>query len=82
VKQRVIIANSSGFWGDDPAARDSGRRRPHRLPRHGLLAEAMAILQKQRARRPDTGFAADFVAAARIFPPVSIEASRSSPMPA
>ena len=37
MKQRSIIANCGGFWGDDPdRAAPPGRRRSHRLPGHGL----------------------------------------------
>jgi hypothetical protein len=59
----VRIANGQGFWGDSILA-------PVRLVREGpldyltldYLAEVtMSILQKQRARKPDAGFATDFV---------------------
>ena len=60
-KPRVIIANCGGFWGDDPTA---PRRQVEGGPIDYLvmdyLAEVtMAILQKQRARKPDTGYPAD-----------------------
>src|SRR2546422_1128275 len=56
-KQRVIVANCGGFWGDDPTA---ARRQVEGGPIDYLvmdyLAEVtMAILQKQRARNPDGG---------------------------
>ena len=70
-KSRIIIANSSGFWGDDPGA---PRRQVEGGPIDYLvmdfLAEVtMAILQKQRARRPDTGYATDFVTQLRDILP-------------
>jgi hypothetical protein len=71
VKERVIIANSSGFWGDDPtAARRQVEGGPIDYLVMDFLAEVtMAILQKQRARRPETGFTADFLLQLRdIFP--------------
>jgi hypothetical protein len=63
VKARVIIANSSGFWGDDPtAARRQVEGGPIDYLVMDFLAEVtMAILQKQRARRPESGFTPDFV---------------------
>ncbi len=59
----VRIANGQGFWGDSILG-------PVRLVREGpmdyltldYLAEVtMSILQKQRARNPQTGYATDFV---------------------
>ena len=63
MKQRVIIANSSGFWGDDPtAARRQVEGGPIDYLVMDFLAEVtMAILQKQHARRPETGYTADFL---------------------
>ena len=62
--KRTIIANCGGFWGDDPAA---PRRQVEGGPIDYLvmdyLAEVtMAILQKQRARNPASGYPADFIA--------------------
>jgi hypothetical protein len=74
VKQRVIIANSSGFWGDDPtAARRQVEGGPIDYLVMDFLAEVtMAILQKQRARRPDTGYTADFVLQMRDILPACV----------
>lgn len=63
-KDRVVIANCGGFWGDDPTA---PRRQVEGGPIDYLtmdyLAEVtMAILQKQRARNAEAGFPADFLA--------------------
>lgn len=62
-KQNIIIANGGGFWGDDPTA---ARRQVEGGPVDYLvmdyLAEVtMAILQKQRQKNPEAGFATDFV---------------------
>jgi hypothetical protein len=75
MKQRVIIANCGGFWGDDPGA---SRRQVEGGPIDYLtmdyLAEVtMAILQKQRARNPQTGYPADFLAHLRDVLPACIE---------
>jgi len=61
VKSRIIIANCGGFWGDDPTA---ARRQVEGGPIDYLvmdyLAEVtMAILQKQRRKNPQAGFASD-----------------------
>ncbi|HEV3217149.1 MAG TPA: acyclic terpene utilization AtuA family protein [Vicinamibacterales bacterium] len=74
-KQRVIVANCGGFWGDDPAA---ARRQVEGGPIDYLvmdyLAEVtMAILQKQRARNPDAGFPADVLVHLRDVLPACAE---------
>lgn len=62
-KDKVVIANCSGFWGDDPTA---ARRQVEGGPIDYLvmdyLAEiTMAIMHKQRQRNPEAGYATDFV---------------------
>jgi hypothetical protein len=62
-KDRIVIANCGGFWGDDPTA---ARRQVEGGPVDYLvmdyLAEiTMAILHKQRQRRPELGYATDFL---------------------
>ncbi len=62
-KQRIVIANCGGFWGDDPTA---ARRQVEGGPIDYLvmdyLAEVtMAILQKQKQKDSARGFAADFL---------------------
>jgi hypothetical protein len=59
----IVIANCGGFWGDDPTA---ARRQVEGGPIDYLvmdyLAEVtMAILQKQKARKPELGYAGDFI---------------------
>ncbi|MBK7645257.1 MAG: acyclic terpene utilization AtuA family protein [Planctomycetes bacterium] len=62
-REPVLIANGQGFWGDSLLG-------PIRLVREGpldcltldyLAAVTMSIMQKQRARKPDAGYATDFV---------------------
>ncbi len=73
--KRTVIANCGGFWGDDPTA---PRRQVEGGPSNYLvmdyLAEVtMAILQKQRARKPDTGYPADFLTHLRDVLPVCVQ---------
>ncbi len=61
--ERIVIANCGGFWGDDPTA---ARRQVEGGPIDYLvmdyLAEVtMAILQKQKAKKPELGYAGDFI---------------------
>jgi hypothetical protein len=61
--RRVVIANCGGFWGDDPTA---PRRQVEGGPLDYLvmdyLAEVtLALLQKQKARRPEAGYPTDFL---------------------
>src|SRR6266481_1786742 len=72
---RIVIANCGGFWGDDPTA---ARRQVEGGPVDYLvmdyLAEVtIAILQKQRQRRPEMGYATDFVAQLRDTLPACVE---------
>src|SRR5256885_7773639 len=72
---RIVIANCGGFWGDDPTA---ARRQVEGGPVDYLvmdyLAEVtMAILQKQMARKPEAGYATDFVAQMRDVLPACVE---------
>ncbi|MDQ1492469.1 MAG: hypothetical protein QOJ23_4983 [Actinomycetota bacterium] len=59
----IVIANCGGFWGDDPTAARRQLRggRVDYLVMDYLAEITMAILQKQRSRRPDTGYAGDFI---------------------
>jgi hypothetical protein len=63
MKNAVRIANASGYWGDDPEAlyrQVSGG--PLDYVTLDYLAEiTMVILQRQRARNPQRGFAYDFI---------------------
>jgi len=71
MKNEVLIANGQGFWGDSILG-------PVRLVREGpldyltldYLAEVtMSIMQKLRSRRPDQGYATDFVQMIDRIPP-------------
>jgi hypothetical protein len=62
-RKKVLIANAQGFWGDSPLG-------PLRLVEEGpidyltfdYLAEiTMSIMQKQKMRNPEAGYATDFV---------------------
>jgi len=63
MKDKILVANGQGFWGDSMLG-------PIRLLREGpldyltldYLAEVtMSIMQKQKERRPETGYATDFI---------------------
>ena len=73
--RKIVIANCGGFWGDDPTA---ARRQVEGGPVDYLvmdyLAEVtMAILQKQRSRDPESGYARDFLAQLRDVLPTCPE---------
>jgi len=62
--KRVLIGNAGGYWGDDPHA--LRRQVLGGLPLDYIsidyLAEVtMSILQKQKSRDPQAGYARDFV---------------------
>lgn len=71
MRDEILIANGQGFWGDSILG-------PVRLVREGplhyltldYLAEVtMSIMQKQKSRNPEAGYATDFVALLqRILP--------------
>ena len=62
--KKVRVASGQGFWGDLLSAPvDQVRRGPIDYLMLDYLAEVtMSIMQKQRSRNPDAGFARDFVA--------------------
>lgn len=63
MKQTVRVAGGQGFWGDLLTAPiDQVRKGPIDYLMLDYLAEVtMSILQKQRARNPEAGYARDFV---------------------
>jgi hypothetical protein len=63
MRSSVLIANASGYWGDDPEALARQiRGGPVDYVTLDFLAEiTMVILQRQRVRDPNLGFAYDFV---------------------
>jgi hypothetical protein len=67
----IRIANGQGFWGDSPDAPvEQIRRGPIDYLTLDYLAEVtMSILQKQRSRDPEAGYARDFIEVVdRILP--------------
>jgi acyclic terpene utilization AtuA family protein len=70
-RDTVRIASGQGFWGDDL---DAPVRQVERGPIDYLMMDylaevTMSIMQKQRARSPEAGFARDFIPLMeRIFP--------------
>jgi hypothetical protein len=71
----IVIANCGGFWGDDPTAarRQVQGGRVDYLVMDYLAEITMAILQKQRRRRPDAGYATDFLTQLREVLPDCVE---------
>jgi len=63
MKEKVRVAGGQGFWGDLLSAPvDQVRRGPIDYLMLDYLAEVtMSILQKQRSRDPNAGYARDFV---------------------
>jgi Acyclic terpene utilisation family protein AtuA len=70
-RDTVRIASGQGFWGDDL---DAPVRQVERGPIDYLMMDylaevTMSIMQKQRVRNPEAGFARDFIPLMeRIFP--------------
>lgn len=62
-RQSLRIGNASGFWGDDLRAfgRQLSGGRLDYLTLDFLAEVTMSVLQKQRARNPDLGYAVDFL---------------------
>lgn len=63
MKDCVRIANASGYWGDDPEAlyRQVAGGPVDYVTLDYLAEITMVILQRQRARDPERGFAYDFI---------------------
>src|SRR4051812_11034107 len=75
MKQMVRVAGGQGFWGDLLSAPvDQVRGGPIDYLMLDYLAEVtMSILQKQRARDPQAGYAKDFVSLMREILPDIVE---------
>ena len=71
MKEKVRVAGGQGFWGDLLTAPvDQVRKGPIDYLMLDYLAEVtMSIMQKQRARDPQAGYAKDFVALMREILP-------------
>src|SRR5881227_1976141 len=63
MKEKIRIAAGQGFWGDLPDApvRQVEGGPIDYLMLHYLAEVTMSIMQKQRARDPNAGYARDFV---------------------
>src|SRR5258705_7660337 len=77
MKQKIRIAAGQGFWGDLP---DAPVRQVEGGPIDYLMLDylaevAMSIMQKQKARDPNAGYAKDFVSLMRRILPACIERS-------
>jgi len=75
MKERVRVASGQGFWGDLLTAPvDQVRKGPIDYLMLDYLAEVtMSILQKQRSRDPNAGYARDFVALMKEILPDCVE---------
>ncbi len=75
MKETVRVAGGQGFWGDLLTAPvDQVRKGPIDYLMLDYLAEVtMSILQKQRSRDPNAGYARDFVALMREILPDCVE---------
>jgi hypothetical protein len=74
VKESIRIASGQGFWGDLPSAPiNQVRKGPIDYLVMDYLAEVtMSIMQKQKLRNPDYGYARDFVGVVReILPDIA-----------
>ncbi|MGD9563961.1 MAG: acyclic terpene utilization AtuA family protein [Pyrinomonadaceae bacterium] len=75
MKQKVRVAGGQGFWGDLLTAPvDQVRKGPIDYLMLDYLAEVtMSIVQKQKARDPNAGYARDFVTLMREILPDCVE---------
>jgi hypothetical protein len=80
MKQTVRVAGGQGFWGDLLTAPiDQVRKGPIDYLMLDYLAEVtMSIVQKQRARDPNAGYARDFVSLMQEILPDCVGTSRCS----
>ena len=78
-KDKIVVANASGFWGDEAAAvARQVRGGPIDYLMMDYLAEVtMSIMQKQKTRDPKAGYARDFVPLMeRILPDIASKGIR------
>ncbi len=63
MKDKITIANASGYWGDDPnALRRQVKGGPVDYVTMDFLAEVtMSIMQKQKSKNPELGYARNFI---------------------
>jgi hypothetical protein len=75
MKERVRVASGQGFWGDllsAPVEQVRGGQIDYLMLDY-LAEVTMSILQKQRARDPEAGYARDFVSLMREILPDCVE---------
>src|SRR2546427_11598082 len=75
MKQKIRIAAGQGFWGDLP---DAPVRQVEGGPIDYLMLDylaevTMSIMQKQKARDPNAGYARDFVPLMKQIMPACVE---------
>ncbi len=65
-KKKILIGNAGGYWGDDPYAlrrQVMGELKLDYISIDFLAEITMSILQKQKAKDPNAGYARDFITA-------------------
>src|SRR5438132_5635582 len=75
MKERIRIAAGQGFWGDLP---DAPVRQVEGGPIDYLMLDylaevTMSIMQKQKARDPNAGYARDFISLMKEILPACVE---------
>ncbi|MGE0172299.1 MAG: acyclic terpene utilization AtuA family protein [Oligoflexales bacterium] len=73
MKEIVRIGNASGYWGDDPEAleRQVNGGKLDYISMDFLAEITMSIMQKQRMRDPNAGYAKDFIPMlAKVLPKI------------
>ena len=75
MRRTIRIGNAGGYWGDDPGAlKRQIEGGPLDYVTIDYLAEiTMSILQAQRAKRPELGYAVDFLDQMRECLPLMVE---------
>ncbi len=75
MKEKIRIASGQGFWGDmlDAPVRQVAGGQIDYLMLDYLAEVTMSIMQKQRARNPQAGYARDFVDLMREILPACVE---------
>src|SRR5881275_1180739 len=75
MKEKIRIASGQGFWGDllDAPVRQVEGGQIDYLMLDYLAEVTMSILQKQRARDPQAGYARDFVSLMQEILPDCVE---------
>src|ERR1043165_7861883 len=75
MKQKIRVAAGQGFWGDllDAPVRQVEEGPIDYLMLDYLAEVTMSIMQKQRARDPNAGFARDFVSLMKEILPACVQ---------